>query len=173
MAYHDLRSIWESDEVYATYFSDHTTARHIVFCYSLWRAVAQMKGTLTSIPDADRLEYDEEALSYLRQRGSLHLLVAAIANGMELYLGRAIPNTYALSFGESISPDHAMHIWLPLTETLLPFASEQLGPTFENGGLRRKGNSEMHISRFRALIASTRRANATVFEEFREKVVVV
>jgi len=171
VAYHDLRSIWENDETYSRYFSDHTTARHIVFCYSLWRAVTEVKASLSSIGEDKRTAYDQEALDYLRKRGSLHLLVAGVANGMELYLGRAIPDSFALSFSEQVSPDAAVQNWLPLVETLLPFAPDQLGPAFDSGGLRRKDNVASHIARFRAVVASTRRANARVFEDFRERVI--
>ena len=38
-AYHDLRLIWERDDKYATFFGDHTTATHILFCFALLRSV--------------------------------------------------------------------------------------------------------------------------------------
>lgn len=171
VAYHDLRSIWENDQVYSRYFGDHTTAQHIVFCYSLWRAVAAAKSSLTYVDAAELTSYDEDALNYLRKRGSLHLLVAGIANNIEVYLGRAVPDRFALSFGTQVSPDAAAELWQPLVEALLPFAPDLLGPAFGSGGLRRKENVTSHIGKFSAAVVSTRRANAAVFEEFRSKVV--
>ncbi|PTR44686.1 AIPR protein [Rhodococcus sp. OK611] len=169
-AYHNLSSIWDNDEVYARYFSDHTTAAHIVFCYSLWRAVAQTKADLTGLPAAAQTSDDKEALDYLRKRGSLYLLVAGIANVAEIYLGRALPNTFALSFGKRVSPEEATKYWMPLVDALLPFAPSQLGPAFDNGGVRRREIVKNNVSAFRSVVASTKRANASVFDEFRNRV---
>ena len=169
-AYHELRGIWEKDEVYARYFSDHTSAGHIVFCYSLWRRVTETKATLTAMDEQAQTSDDKEALDFLRKRGSLHLLVAAVASAAEIYLGRALTNTFDLSFGKGISPAVASEYWAPLVDALLPFAPNQLGPVFDNGGLRRKESVASALSNFRTVVASTKRANAAVFEEFRAHV---
>jgi AIPR protein len=47
-AYHDLRLIWERDDKYSTYFGDHTSATHIVFCWALLRAVQDKKAKLVA-----------------------------------------------------------------------------------------------------------------------------
>lgn len=170
-AYHDLRNIWESDEVYARYFGDHTSAEHIVFCYSLWRRVTETKAELRSLPEEQQTNYDKEALEYLQERGSLHLLVAAIAGAAEVYLGRPLNDSFALSFDNVTSPAVATTYWSPLVEALIPFAAGQLGIVFEKGGgLRRKEVVTSAISAFRAVALSTRRANANVFDEFSKRV---
>jgi hypothetical protein len=166
-AYHDLRSIWENDEVYARYFSEHTSAGHIVFCYSLWRRVAETKATLAATHEGALTSDDRNALDFLRKRGSLHLLVAAIAGSAEIYLGRVLTDTFSLSFSKGVSPAVASEYWEPLVEALLPFAPSQLGPVFDNGGLRRKETVAAGLNNFRAIVASTKRANAMVFDEFR------
>lgn len=165
-AYHELRSIWENDEVYARYFSEHTSAAHIAFCYSLWRRVAETKTGLAATHEGDLTSDDRDALDFLRKRGSLHLLVAAIAGSAEIYLGRALTDTFSLSFKRGVSPAIASEYWAPLVEALLPFAPSQLGPVFDNGGLRRKDSVMSGLSNFRAIVASTKRANAMVFAEF-------
>ncbi|MBY4571131.1 hypothetical protein ACN95_14005 [Gordonia sihwensis] len=170
-AYHDLASIWNKDSVYVRFFSDHTTAEHIVFCYSLWLAVAERKADLNALKAGNQTSDDREALEYLRRRGSLYLLVAAIANAAEVYLGRAVPNAFSLSFGRSVSPATAADYWLPLVDTLLPFAASQLGPAFDDGGVRRREVVKSHVTSFRNIVASTKRANAAIFSEFAEKVV--
>jgi hypothetical protein len=166
-AYHDLRSIWENDEVYARYFSEHTSAGHIVFCYSLWRRVAETKTTLAATYEGALTSDDKNALDFLRKRGSLHLLVAAIAGSAEIYLGHVLTDTFSLSFGRGVSPAVASEYWEPLVEALLPFAPSQLGPVFDNGGLRRKETVASGLNNFRAIVASTKRANSIVFDEFR------
>ncbi|MFI6756077.1 AIPR family protein [Rhodococcus coprophilus] len=171
-AYHDLASIWNKDHVYSRFFSDHTTAEHIVFCYSLWSAVAARKSSLNSLTVDQQTTDDRDALDYLRRRGSLYLLVAAIAHSAEIYLSRAIPNAFALSFGKPVSPTEALEYWLPLVDALLPFAASQLGPAFNDGGVRKRDVVKQSVTTFRTIVASTRRANSAVFSEFEQKVIV-
>jgi hypothetical protein len=156
--------------VYARYFSEYTTARHVVFCYSLWRAITEIKAALRAKAEESLTSDDKDVLAYLRKRGSLHLLVAAVAGSAEVYLGRALTSTLSLSFKAGVSPTNAIKYWAPLVDALLPFAPGQLGPVFENGGLRRKDSVSLGISNFRAVVASTERANSAVFEEFRSVV---
>lgn len=170
IAYHELRSIWERDDVYARYFSDHTSATHIVFCYSLGQAIAQAKAALQAIPANEQTADDKEALDFLRRRGSLYLLVAAVAGAAEVYLGRALTDTYELSFGEAVSPATSAEYWMPLVEALLPLAPTPLSSVFDNGGLRRKEVVDAGLKSFRAIVASTRRGNAPIFDEFRSRV---
>jgi hypothetical protein len=171
IAYHDLRSIWESDEVYARYFSDHTTAAHIVFCYSLLRAIQQIKFELSYKESFERTQEDNELLEYLRQRGSAFLLVSAVAACAEIYLNRAVADTFSISFGATTSPAVGVEYWTPLIESLLPFASNSLGPVFENGGLRRREVVKDALNQFRALVSATKKANSAIFENFRMHVV--
>jgi hypothetical protein len=169
-AYHDLRGIWERDDIYSRYFSERTSATHIVFCYSLWRSVAETKTRLSSIPDDEQTSDDREALDFLRRRGSLYLLVAAIAGSAEIYLGRALTNTFALSFGNNVSPSVGAVYWAPLVDALLPLAPAPLGSVFDSGGLRRKEVVEQGIRSFRAIVASTKKGNTAVFSDFRSYV---
>ncbi|UCN15305.1 AIPR family protein [Cellulomonas iranensis] len=171
-AYHDLRGIWEDDGTYARYFSDHTHADHIVFCYSLWRVITEKKNALGAADEAHRTDDDRLALEYFRKRGSLHLLTAAVANSVEVYLDRPVANPFDISFGSGTSPASATEIWEPVVDAVLPFAPEQLGPVFSNGGgLRRRESVERSVSTFRSVVRSTRRANSQVFAEFAENVV--
>lgn len=166
-AYHELRSIWERDEVYSRYFSEQTTAIHIVFCYSLWQSVAALKTRLNAIAPDDRTEQDREALDFLRRRGSL----SAVAGTAEAYLGRALTDTFSLSFGTATSPDAATSYWTPLVEALMPFAPDQLGSVFDSGGLRRKEDVEAGLKRFKVVVNSAKKYHSAVFDEFRSHVV--
>ncbi|MFY1681688.1 AIPR family protein [Micromonospora sp. WMMD730] len=171
IAYHDLRSIWENNDVYARFFGEHTTAEHVVFCYSLWLAVAYAKSSLTATPQEDQTQDIRDALEFLRKRGSLYLLVSAIAGSAEIYLSKALTDTFALSFGAKVSPAQAVALWEPLVDALLPLAPGQLSSVFGNGGLRRKEIVDSALKSFRAVVAATKRGNAELFEEFRSHVV--
>jgi hypothetical protein len=47
VAYHQKTEIWNSNNLYDRYFSEKTTAEHILFCYSLLRAIEIKKLALT------------------------------------------------------------------------------------------------------------------------------
>jgi hypothetical protein len=49
VAYHQLRTIWENDQTYSDYFSESTTAAHIVFAYSLLTAIQHESWTLSNV----------------------------------------------------------------------------------------------------------------------------
>ena len=171
VAYHDLRGIWERDDVYSQYFSEHTTASHIVYCYSLLRTIQTVKVQLAAKPAAAQTRDERDLLDYLSRRGSSFLLASAVSSCSEIYLNRAIPDSFALSFGNGTSPSTAVDNWAPLVDALLPFAHRHLSPVFDSGGLRRKDSVSAAIDSFRSVVASTRRANADVFKSFEDRVV--
>ena len=120
-AYHDLRLIWERDDLYSTYFGDHTSATHIVFCFALLRSVQDLKADLVA-REAELTGNEGDALSFLRKRGATFLLVAAIASTLDTILDRAVTSTYRLSFGPAVSPAIAVELWDPIVAALGAFA---------------------------------------------------
>jgi hypothetical protein len=166
LAYHNLRGIWERDEVYSKYFSDFTTATHVVFTYSLLSAIQRAKSELAARESSGDLAEDEiETLAFFRQRGSQFLLQASIGACMEIILGTAVPNKFSLSFGSAISPARGRDLWKPIVEAVTPFAhclrAEDL-----RGSLRNQVRVDDAINAFRSIVRSTARSNKDVFGEF-------
>src|ERR1035437_9563683 len=157
-AYHNLRGIWEQDEVYSKYFSDFTSAAHIVFVYSLLSAIQAAKGALASrevVGSGPGLAADEvEILSFFRQRGSQFLLMAAIGDSIEVVLGMPVPDRFALSFGSNVSPSVGTRRWGPIVEVLLPF-THALRADELRGSLRNQARVQESITNFRAAVRST------------------
>jgi hypothetical protein len=54
IAYHEKGQIWEADSIYSRVFPDRTAAKHIVFVYSLLRAIEQQKVTVNAKDDGSR-----------------------------------------------------------------------------------------------------------------------
>ncbi|HSH61665.1 MAG TPA: AIPR family protein [Acidimicrobiales bacterium] len=168
-AYHNLRGIWERDEVYSLYFSDFTTAPHIVFAYSLLTAIHRAKADLIArgTTDGPGLASDElETLSFFRQRGSQFLLMSGIAGCIEILLGQPVPNRFALDFGPLTSPRVARACWQPVVEVLLPFTASLRGDELR-GSLRNRTRIDEVLASFRAVVRSTSRNNQSVFAEFK------
>ena len=162
IAYNEKTKIWVSDNLYSRYFSERTSARHIVCSYSLLRAVEKAKSNLLftkEITDSQRIQ-----LEFLRSRGATYLLASAIASCIEVLAGKAIPDKFKVSFGKSISPENAEAIWEPIVAVTTPFVN-QLAPAAERG-LKNADLAKEKISLFRSLVEATKIANIEIFKKF-------
>ncbi|MGI8576280.1 MAG: AIPR family protein [Egibacteraceae bacterium] len=163
-AYHDLRLIWERDDKYATYFGDHTSATHIVFCFALLRAVQDLKASLVA-HEGDLTGNQEDALSFLRKRGATFLLVAAIGSTLDTILDRAIASPYRLSFGPTLSPSTAVERWAPIVTSLGAFAGV-LDVDDSGTAIRRYENLTARITAFQRAVAAVKVPLQPTFKEF-------
>ena len=145
---------------------------HIVYVYSLLKAIQQIKLELSAVPEGEQTREDRSVLDFLRRRGSSFLLVSAVAACSEIYLNRAIPDLFRLSFGAPTSPAVGAEYWLPLVKTLLPFVPRLASVFTSGGGLAGREAVKAAIEDFRQIVASTKLANASVFNEFKMHVVV-
>ena len=169
IAYNRKSEIWESDSLYTKYFSQETTATHIVFAYSLLRAVESVKLELMKVDPPGLSDSETEQLTYLRRRGSTFLMVAAIGKSLEVTTGRAIPNLYRISFGPK-SPDEAIALWKPIVDIAMSFSS-QLESAIESG-LKNSATVSSSLSTFRNLMNATKLANSAVYQPFSAAVLV-
>jgi hypothetical protein len=170
LAYNDTRKIWEEDGTYAQYFSDRTTARHIVFAYSLMRAIEATKKEISDLAEGKRTQSQQRQMHYFRQRGSIHLLLAAIAESMESILGGPVPDRFALRFRSNVSPRAASDLWRPIVSACLPFCTQLQDAADLN--LKNAERVEVAIRNFQDMIEATVDANRPKYEEFASLVVV-
>lgn len=169
-AYNQKANIWISDRIYSKYFNEDTSATHIVFAFSLLRAVEQKKLTLTqrSKSNSALTRTEDKQLSFFRKRGSIYLLVSAVAACIETFLGKKVSNLYRLSFGERVSPKDAQRIWSDIVDLTAPLAihlEEAL-----NDGLKSSERTDTAIAKFQSLVEATAAANASQFKNFKSKV---
>lgn len=150
LAYNDKSKIWIEDAPYSRFFNERTSAVHVVFAYSLMKAVENKKTDLLNEEELSREKQNQ--LEFLRYRGSTLLLTAAIASCLEQFLGRAVSDSYRLSFGPHISPEDGSRIWQPIVELSLPFTN-QLLPAIKNG-LKNSEDVKESISKFQSMVSS-------------------
>ncbi|HBR2328071.1 TPA: hypothetical protein L9S89_003576, partial [Klebsiella pneumoniae] len=142
-------------------------ASHIVCAYSLMRCIENKKIALAK---KDTLSKNDSAqLGYLRHRGSIPLLCSAIAECLENFLGRPVPNLFRVSFGSTVSPSQAESIWEPIVDVCLAL-SNQLLPALVEGGLKSPTKVKDCISNFSQLITATAQMNQPVYEAFEKKI---
>lgn len=134
-AYDKKSELWTNEKNYRQIFTDRTTARHIVFCYSLLDAITKKKIALVQKERADPTSLttvDAGTLNFLNKKGATYLVVHAIAQCMETILGRSIPNKSDLHFSKNVSPDQAEAIWAPIVEVMLSLSSHLEGAFSRN-----------------------------------------
>jgi len=164
LAYNETRRIWEENKTYAETFSDQVNARHIVFAYSLMRSIEERKRELAQLSDEDRTNQQDKQIDFLRRRGSITLLVTAIASCLETILDKPIANAYKLRFRENCSPVRGMMHWKSVLNSLLPFVSHLTRAT--DRGLQSQERVKEAISLFQSMVESTVEHNKTQYVDF-------
>ncbi|HEX8273552.1 MAG TPA: AIPR family protein [Longimicrobiaceae bacterium] len=164
VAYNEKSRIWVSDTLYSRYFSERTTARHIVFAYSLLRSVEEKKRLLAVAGKEELTEKQEKVLQFFRNRGATFLLTAAIGSALETVVGRPIPDRFALAFKGNLAPQDAVELWTPIVTVATAF-TDRLVPAVERG-LKSAELVSSAVSDFSSFMDATGEANRTVYDTF-------
>jgi AIPR protein len=88
-AYDRKSELWTNEKNYRLIFTDRTTARHIVFCYSLLTAINDRKLHLCHKQKSDPASLtgiENTSLALLNKKGAHYLLVHVISQCMETIL---------------------------------------------------------------------------------------
>lgn len=165
LAYNETRKIWEDDGVYASVFTERTSARHVVLTYSLQKAIEEIKRELSQLPEKDRTSFQQKHLSFLRRRGSITLLAAAIAESLETVTGKVIADRVTLEFADNCTPSVATGRWRPLVQALLPFVN-QLSSAADND---LKSNEKVNeaLEKFQSMVEATVESNERIYTQFK------
>jgi len=170
IAYHEKTKIWEDDLMYGKYFNEHTQAKHIVLAYALFEAVKNKKALLVKQDKEDKLkDIERDQLTFFRTRGAVFLMISAVANCLETFLGNKIANKFRLEFKNNVSWPEAITIWGPLVEIASQLSSS-LQSGFAAGAIREQQANEA-IKQFSALIAAVGPSNKTIYNDFASKVI--
>jgi len=166
LAYNRKSRIWEMGHNYVKYFNENTTAKHIVFVYSLLRAIENKKWNLKQ--KSELTEAESNQLDFFRKRGPIQLVMSTASTCMETIISRPIPNKFKISFGE-IAPSTGTEFWNPIIDVIISF-SRHLYPAVENGLKNEQTVIECNKA-VRDLVESIKGANKSIFDEFSEKIV--
>lgn len=166
VAYNEKSKIWESDKLYATFFNEQTTAKHIIFIYSLLKTIEDYKLIIQYKEDKTSLE--DEQLSFLRSRGAIVLLMTAISASLEELIGKKIPNYFALQFKDNLTIEIAQQTWKPILEIALSFPTR-----LKNGlkdGIKNQEKIRETINEFKQLISAVKGPNKNAIETFEKEI---
>ncbi len=168
LAYNETRRIWEENGVYSRYFSERTTARHVVFVFSLLRALDSAKRKANDIPESERTEAQTRHVQFFRGRGSTMTMLSAISTSIEVFLDRQVPDRAKLRFKENCSPATAASYWQPIIEIALSFSGTLQAAT--DLGLKNQETVREALRTFNEMIEATADANRERYEAFAQRV---
>ncbi|MCQ1537830.1 hypothetical protein FTO68_02350 [Methanocalculus taiwanensis] len=164
-AYNKKSALWEDDLKYNEIFNDSTSAKHIVFVYSLLRSIEKFKSLLKQNDQTIGLkEIEKEELKFLRERGSILLLLGAIASSIEVIVDRPVPNKFALSFSSGVSYIDGINYWMPIVEATIPYCDALKPAAISSIQNKDKVNDAMKL--FSRHVASTKAQNQKIFSYF-------
>lgn len=172
LAYNEKSRIWTDNTPYNRVFNDETTAKHIIFAYSLLRAIEKSKAELLvksrNSQGAPLEQKDEEKIAYFRQKGSIYHLLFIVSDSLELMLNRPLPNKFGLSFGD-LSLSACVEAWHPIVEIVLAFSPKLTDQLSE--GLKSTEKSKAAAGEIRQTLDAIKDYNALTYREFADKVV--
>lgn len=153
-AYSNKRGIWNEDKLYASVFNSELTAEHIIFVYSLSKAIDSIKLKLQKKKkDNTILSNESEQLNFLCRRGSRILLLATISKNLEIILQKRTASASRAYFDDNSEFSNCIMWWTPIVNSSLSFHG-QLIPALSAGGLDSKEKANSAISSVGALLSA-------------------
>lgn len=171
VAYDKKSDIWTNENLYRRFFTERTTAKHIVFCYSLLEEINSRRIALAQRFRSDTLsltQSEKENLDFLNKKGASFLLAHVISMSIETILDKPVPNKSDLSFGDNISPQSAKKLWVPIVDLMLSLSS-QLDGAFSRGRIS-NDTIQKAVPAFVGVIASLKAIHKPTFSEFSKQV---
>lgn len=167
-AYNSRIDLWSNDRLYMSIFSDQLSAEHIIFTYSLSRAIDKYKLDLMSKKD-ERKETEELQYTYLTKRGAKMLLIATVSKCMESIIGDKIRDIWSLKYIDNTDFDQTVCNWMEIIKVILPVAANELGGVLANG-LKSKETSEKSVSTVASLLATVQTLIHTQLQDVVDKI---
>lgn len=151
-AYNSSNDLWRSDQLYSSIFPENLTAEHIIFTYSLARAIDFYKLELQRKSE-DRTEIEEKQHKCLCKRGAKMLFLYTVSKCMEGVIGKKIKDNWALTFSDNSDFDTLVYLWKAVIKSILPIACLPLESALKDG-LKSKELSEIAADNVVGLFAS-------------------
>lgn len=150
-AYNGKKTIWDEDREYNSVFTDQLTAEHIIFVYTLSRAIDEYKINLKNKKEL-RTETEEQQMAFLSKRGSKMLLIYAISATLENMLGEKIVDAWNLKFKDATDFARLVELWKLVISVVISFCQNLL-PALE-GGLKNKETVRTCVDTTRSLMSA-------------------
>lgn len=167
-AYNQKSKIWIDNATYSKVFNEQTSAKHMVFVFTLFQKIDALKKELREQSRTDDItEDDKDAYEFLSIKGSHFYLMHVISVCMETFIQKPIGSKFDLAFKDNVTPD--ADIWSPIMEIVLAF-SYAMREHLE-GGIKKSDKIQSGAQEIRQFISSTKKFHEANFKAFRKNVV--
>ncbi len=168
IAYNEKSRIWSDNESYSKVFKDETSAAHIIFVFSLLRAIEKRKQDLVtkSKIEGKLTQQQVKEMEFHRGPGAQFFLMSIIASYLEVAIGEPIPNRFRLVWRDN-NLQQGIARWQPILGIVLSFG-ETLAEHLKDGlkSLERVRAAESQTRQLLAAIASFHASTHTSFGKF-------
>ncbi len=163
-AYNSKNELWSSDHLYSSIFPENLTAKHIIFTYSLSRAIDSYKLELQQKGN-ERMDIEEKQHKFLAKRGAKMLFLYTVSKCMEVVVGKKINDSWGLSFNNNYDFDALVSLWKIVIKSILPIACGALENALKDG-LKSKELSETAASTVVGFVSSFQETYQTQLKGF-------
>ena len=167
-AYNGRKRIWDEDKLYTQVFDDQLSAKHIIFIYSLSRAIDKCKNELRDKGEG-RTDSENQMHHFLSARGSKMLLIATVSNCLEDLIGEKIIIKKNLCFRDNSDFECLINKWCEVIKIILPFNST-LSEALKDG-LKNKEVAYKQIEEVKNFITSLSSMYAEKLKDFKDSIV--
>ena len=151
VAYNGKKRIWDEDKIYAQVFTDQLSVEHIIFIYSLSKAIDEFKNNLRKKKES-RTKTEETQMEFLSKRGSKMLMIATISDCLEDLLSAKISDKWKLKFKDNSDFEKLIQMWLKVIKAIISF-SKKLEPALQDG-LKNKEQANAQIAEVKSMVAA-------------------
>ncbi len=151
VAYNGKKRIWDEDKIYAQVFTDQLSVEHIIFIYSLSKAIDEFKNNLRKKKES-RTDTEETQMEFLSKRGSKMLMIATISDCLEDLLSAKISDKWKLKFKDNSDFEKLIQMWLKVIGAIISF-SKKLEPALQDG-LKNKEQANAQIADVKSMVAA-------------------
>ena len=164
-AYNSRNDLWSNDRIYANTFPDQLTAEHIIFTYSLARAIDIYKLDL-QVKGEERTEAEEQQYRFLGKRGAKMLFIFAMSKCMESFLGEKVRDVWSLRFRDNSNFDVNVEYWKKMIKVIMPIASTHLESVVKDG-LKSQEASNSAVVTVAGILAAIQEVVRTEFADIK------
>ena len=151
VAYNGKKRIWDEDKICAQVFTDQLSVEHIIFIYSLSKAIDEFKNNLRKKKEA-RTDTEKTEMEFLSKRGSKMLMIATISECLEDLLSAKISDKWKLKFKDNSDFEKLIQMWLKVIGAIIPF-NKNLNPALQDG-LKNKEQANAQIAEVKSIVAA-------------------
>ena len=167
VAYDRKSDLWKVEKNYNTIFNAETSARHMVFLYSLLQNVNNRRLNIIAKQKSDPgslTEVEKSTLSFLNKKGSQFLILFVVSQVLETIIGNPIPSKFKLRFKANLSPANAESKWDPILDIVLPL-NAFFDDAFSNGRILGEG-VQAAVPKFAGFFAGLAGVHGEAFKKF-------